>query len=976
LVLLEPTTVLPPPLAPQLRADRYLIRQFHARGGIGEIWLAEDAEIGRPVAVKRLRKKREDQQERFLVEAQVTGQLEHPGIVPVHDLGIDKEGRPFYVMTFVHGRTLKEVVEEHHAGASPSKDPPEVQRTRLLEIFLKVCQAVAYAHHRGVVHRDLKPDNVMLGPYGEALVLDWGMAKVRSQPERPGDDGLVRPSYSGGSTETQAGMVMGSPAYMAPEVAEGRAGDADERTDVYLLGATLYHILTGRAPREGSSRDEIVELARTVPPPPPRRLRPDVPRALEAICLKAMAHRAPDRYATALDLAADVQRYLAGAPVSAYREPLPLRAWRWAKRHRRALAGSLAAAAALGLGVLAVALLHDARQRAEQLRLDNELLAGREGARRNLQAFQRLAAERRFYAAASTPAGEPRLNYDSRRGEKAGQEALALAEALAPELERLALPEEGDALAREWHALLLLTVQDRCQSPPDRARGPELLKLLERAASLQEPSQSSYRLRARCRRARGEGKEAAEDEERAKAAPRTALDDFLEAEECRVGAASPAQTAEDGTAWRPNAELLTRAVTLYQRALRAEPGNFWCHLQLGRCYLSLGQGAEAREALNTCVALQPLSPWAYSARGLTLGLVGRYDDGEADLEQALTIDAEFRPALLNRGILAWLQGKPDQALADFTKVLEPPEDRSLLEAAYYRGQLHVERREHREALADFTRVVNKDPGFRPAYLSRAQVHFLRGDDASGLDDLTTFLDLGRAKPFDPDDPQLFARRGRLLRHFLPAWGLGDKLKLARGELEKALQRGHRPAALFDDLGAVWEGLGEPHRALLAYEQALRAAPPDLAVKTRLRRGWLYAQSLRPPKYGEAAADFAAVLRLDAENAEAHAGLGYVRALQDAPGEAQREAARAVLHRGGDYLILHNVACVYAAPSRADGGQAKPHQDMAMALLRRAVELARRQGAGPTEVGYIRWDRAFDPLHDREDYQALVAGGGR
>ena len=253
--------------------------------------MAKDTEIGRTVALKRLRPQREELKDRFLVEAQVTGQLEHPGIVPVHDLGIDTEGRPFYVMSFIHGRTLKDAIEEYHAGSLSSREPREVQGSRLLENFVKVCQAVAYAHHRGVVHRDLKPENVMLGPFGEVLVLDWGMAKVRGQSKPEREAPQVQLTYSSGSTPTQHGQVLGSPVYMAPETADGRAADADEQTDVYLLGATLYHLLTGQPPRQGSSHDETIELARSVPPPLPRRLKADIPRALEAICLKAMAHR-------------------------------------------------------------------------------------------------------------------------------------------------------------------------------------------------------------------------------------------------------------------------------------------------------------------------------------------------------------------------------------------------------------------------------------------------------------------------------------------------------------------------------------------------------------------------------------------------------------------------------------------------------------------------------------------------------------
>ena len=219
--------------------------------------------------------------------------------MPVHDLGVDDKGRPFYVMTFIHGSTLKKAIDEYHAAKPTDKEPPEVKLCKLLEIFVKICQTIAYAHSRGVIHRDLKPDNVMIGAYGETLVIDWGLAKLRGQPEGTGSLSPVRLSYGKDSSQTQHGVVMGSPQYMAPEVAEGLGAVADERTDLYLLGATLYAILTGKAPRHGGSHTEIIQLAKTVPPPPPRQIKKDVPRTLDAICQKAMAHRKEERYGSA-----------------------------------------------------------------------------------------------------------------------------------------------------------------------------------------------------------------------------------------------------------------------------------------------------------------------------------------------------------------------------------------------------------------------------------------------------------------------------------------------------------------------------------------------------------------------------------------------------------------------------------------------------------------------------------------------------
>ena len=244
------STVAYRPVLPKVQPGRYVQKAFHARGGMGEVWVGEDSEIGRQVALKRLRKEGTQQKDRFLAEAQITGQLEHPGIVPVHDLGMDEEGNPFYVMKFVHGRTLKEAVEQYHSTTQADAPPREVQWLRLLERFLDLCQTVAYAHSRGVIHRDLKPDNVMLGEYGEAILLDWGLAKVLGHPEPAGGPSYVHLTYdSGGKAETQAGQVMGAPPYMAPEMAEGHAADVDQTTDVYLLGATLYEILTGQPPR-------------------------------------------------------------------------------------------------------------------------------------------------------------------------------------------------------------------------------------------------------------------------------------------------------------------------------------------------------------------------------------------------------------------------------------------------------------------------------------------------------------------------------------------------------------------------------------------------------------------------------------------------------------------------------------------------------------------------------------------------------
>ncbi len=494
--------VTPPPLH-----GRYVIKKFHAGGGIGEVYRAEDREIGREVALKRLRD-RTARQDRFLAEAQVTGQLEHPGIVPVHDVGTDQEGRPFYVMKFVRGRTLNEVIAAYHAGEAAEAGAREIVRHRLLETFVALCHAVAYAHSRGVVHRDLKPDNVMVGPFGETIVIDWGLAKVVGHPYVQGGTELVYLSPAVGSAPTVAGVYMGSPPYMAPELAAGHADDADERTDVYLLGATLYEIVTGKAPRQGTSRDEMLELARSVDPTPPRQVKPEVPHALEAICLKAMSRRKQDRYAGAATLAEDVQRYLAGEPTSVYREGPVARSWRWCKRHRRAVERT--AAAVLIVAVAAVAGL--ALREATQVRQ-------REQARAQMAEFHRLSDQAHFFAASMLPDDDHTPYYDVHEAESKAQAALAKAGRWASDPNALPLADQRDALRDGLYDLLMLLAQTRIQRSPPAPQ--EALDLLDRAGRLRAGTRAYYRLRSDCAALLGDRKMAERERQARRRSPDT-----------------------------------------------------------------------------------------------------------------------------------------------------------------------------------------------------------------------------------------------------------------------------------------------------------------------------------------------------------------------------------------------------------------------------------------------------------------------
>jgi tRNA A-37 threonylcarbamoyl transferase component Bud32 len=378
---IPPTTALEPPSAAQAEPGRYRALASHARGGLGEVLIAEDAQLGRRVALKRIQTRWQHDPEarrRFLLEAVVTGRLEHPGVVPVYSLTQAADGELCYAMRFVEGQTLQQAICRFHATPHP------LELRQLLARFVAVCNAVGYAHSKGVLHRDLKPANILLGPYGETLVADWGLAKQRRTAEgaenaeeenEAGNSPLSSPAPSAVSaSETLPGQVLGTPAYMAPEQAAGAWHKISAAADVYALGATLYCLLTGQAPFEVADARQVLARVQRGDFPPPRAVRPEVPRALEALCLKAMAQRPERRYGSALELAADVERWLADEPVHAYPEPLAARLRRQARRHPAALAatGALLLAGLVGLG-LGLAAVHAEQQRtAEQRNLAQE----------------------------------------------------------------------------------------------------------------------------------------------------------------------------------------------------------------------------------------------------------------------------------------------------------------------------------------------------------------------------------------------------------------------------------------------------------------------------------------------------------------------------------------------------------------------------------------------------------------------------
>lgn len=300
--------------------DEYSLRGAVGVGGGGQVLLGFDERIGREVAIKELldQAAHEDVElnARFLREARITGRLEHPGIVPVYDLGKKQSGAPYYVMRLVRGDTLAKALKACNTEVLP--EHALSRRLSLLDRLIDVCEAVAYAHSKGVIHRDIKPGNIVLGPFGETIVLDWGLAKVENEADLAPLMSAVPKQVADDADLTRIGDVLGTPAYMAPEQANPDFGAVDTRSDVFALGCILYYLLAGRPPLRGSADEILEQLSSLAPMPSARDPKLPMPPELIAICDKALAKDKSLRFSDAATLADELRAYRDGRLVSAY----------------------------------------------------------------------------------------------------------------------------------------------------------------------------------------------------------------------------------------------------------------------------------------------------------------------------------------------------------------------------------------------------------------------------------------------------------------------------------------------------------------------------------------------------------------------------------------------------------------------------------------------------------------------------------
>jgi serine/threonine protein kinase len=402
------------PVKPGTSLGRYKIVNEHGRGGFGAVWRAKDTKLGRRIAVKQLGQRLANDSQsrrRFISEARVTARLEHPGIVPVYDISNVEEDHAYYTMRLIQGRTMAEAIDDLDQLPDDSIEF-QLLRQRLLQAFVDACQTIEYAHAQGVIHRDLKPQNMIVGDYGETILLDWGLASVIGEADDPEqvEEFKTDPEVLSKeeSMETLRGGAMGTPAYMPPEQARGEMENISKSSDVYSLGATLYQIITRRIPFTDGPLATLLDRVKTSDIPTAWELNNRIEKPLSCIAARAMQNRPADRYPSVAALVDDVQRFLADQPISAYQDPMLSRIARWIRKHPTAAAAAAMLTLFAFAAIFTAVMINNAWMAKEAKRItDLQIAAERAAATAESQ-----IKNNRFDAAAKTLASGFELIHD------------------------------------------------------------------------------------------------------------------------------------------------------------------------------------------------------------------------------------------------------------------------------------------------------------------------------------------------------------------------------------------------------------------------------------------------------------------------------------------------------------------------------------------------------------------------------------
>jgi tetratricopeptide (TPR) repeat protein/predicted Ser/Thr protein kinase len=897
------------------------------RGGMGVVYKARQVGLKRLVALKMILGgpfASAKELARFRTEAEAVARLQHPHIVQIYEVG-EQQGFPYLALELVEGVNLQQMV----AGVP---QPPR-QAAHLVETLAR---AVDHAHERGIVHRDLKPANILLTADGFPKITDFSLAKLLG-----GDEAL---------TPTDA--LIGTPNYMAPEQAAGRANASGPAADVYSLGAILYELLTGQPPFRGDSILDTLEQVRNQEPVPPARVKGPLPRELNTICLKCLEKDPARRYPSALALAEDLHRFLQCQPIRARPVTIWERIWKWARRRPAAAAlVGLSAAMILGLSaafpwyhrVSSQAALRDADDRYRHfVRCYNEAL---------FQGTSILAREALF------PDADPAARLKAT--EEAARDALAVAgiafgPGSADPIDARFSDLQRQEIAADSYTLLLVLAEVVTRRPlPEESVLPsyqEALGLLNQASQLAPDTRAIHQRRSAYLSQLGEIEQA--EAERAQAEvlqPQGVIDYFLAGE----------------AAYRRGD--LEGAMNAFDQALVLEPSHFWSQLCLAVCYLRLGHWDAARAGLNACVIAQPGCVWVYLLRSISNEGAGAFEAAETDFAKAWELnpndDARY-VLFVKRGILRFDQRKWQEAADDFRSAitLKPTQYNAYLNLAW----VFLAQKKFSEAAAQVEQAIRLRPPPLVLFgydVQRARDLFADRRYAEAVEACTA------AMAIFPDRPEAHEIRAHALLK------LKDYDQAARS-FDQVVTRGGKPKAdVYRGRGLARMKLRNYLGAMDDYARALEIQPDgDLYA----HRGWAYffADAWKP-----ALRDFEQAIQLDPANWDAFTGRGLSRVMLGQYREAVADADAALRQQPATPEMRHNLACIFAlAATRVEADARQTNRAALAARYReRAVEIVQHTLAmlppkerGPFWRDKVLPDQALASIRSSSGFKQLAA----
>jgi eukaryotic-like serine/threonine-protein kinase len=878
----------------------YEVLEKLGQGGMGVVYKARQLRPNRVVALKMMlagAQASAEHRTRFRLETEAVARLRHPNIVQIYEVG-EHEGRPFCCLEFLEGGNLGERLAGTPQPARPAAG--------LMETLARAMHA---AHQQGVIHRDVKPANILLAADGTPKISDFGLAKQLDE-----DTG-----------QTQAGAVMGTPPYMAPEQAAGRNRDIGPTTDVYALGAVLYELLTGRPPFRAATQVETLDQVRTQDPVPVRRLQPAVPRDVETICLKCLAKEPHKRYASALELAEDLRRFLHNEPIKGRPVPTWERGLKWVRRRPTAAALVVTSAVAV-LSLLCGSLLYlgqrarDAEERArtaqqllseherqeavrqlvrdgeaavaaqdwQNARLlllravdrtgpDEEALgdlrahaqallqqaqqrleeaAGRQKALERLRQFREKRDEALFYATLATGEGWLANVKKTRAAAREGLElAGVLPEGKAPPPRDASWTDEENAAAVAgcYELLLVLADADAQALPGEEAAGQlgQALRDLDRADSLGwagHPTQVYHLRRARYLEQLGDPAAAAERRLAAARPLATALDYYLAGDE----------QYKQGN--------IPEAVRDFENALDKQPDHFWARYFLSVGYLRLGRAAEARVGLDACRLQRPTFVWVYLLRGFAHVQLNEFKEAEEDFQKAVRLgperDAEH-VLYANRGLLWCQQGQLDKAADDLRRAitLKPEEYQAYVTLA----QVYQKQKKWAEAAQQLKQATDLEPDLAVLHRLRARLELDSPEP-----------DLGAALRHSQNAMAIETRAGRSLTLAKDHAECGRILR-RREQYAEALAAYEEALKIWPDYANAYLGRADAQLGLHKYEDVLDSLEEYLKRGGRPSREVYRVRGLaraRLGKYADAIPDYTSALQLKPDDAGTRAARGW------------------------------------------------------------------------------------------------------